>query len=248
MTKTTGTAQKSTKGSDIRPPREIVENTKARRAWLADKLVEVLAQPDTCQKKTKIVGTGSYQVVSVWKLVTVEGRERFRGVCQLCGHEQVVDAAGVIVLHGYNRPGYGYIVGQCPAAKEQPLNTSDVLTRKYLAQFSAELPAAIENETAADRARVSAIAKRDRVEGSTANYSRPSAPMPHQSEELQREKAARLATWEARHPLTVAAVAATAAWSEARSRRQWLTDMVTHLEGLLAAGILGSPLTREVVA
>lgn len=245
MTNTTGTAQKSTKGRDYSAPREINENTKARRAWLAEKLASVLAEPDTDQTKTKIVGIGSYQRVSEWKLVTVEGRERFRGVCQLCGHLQVVDGDR-IVLHGYNRPGHGYIVGECPAAKEQPLNSSDVITRKYLAQFAGELPAAIEAETIAERDMKAAVSTRDASDEPRYINKPWLGKKPTAAERAEYEK--EMAAFAVEYPHTFAVMGATAIWSAARGRRQWLADMVTHLEGLLAAGILGSPLTREVVA
>lgn len=245
---TIGTAQKSTKGSDLRPPREIVENTKARRAWLADALATVLAEPDTDRKKTKIVGTGSYQVVSVYKLITVEGRERFRGVCQFCGHLQVVDGDR-IVLHGYNRPGVGYIVGKCPESHAQPLNTSDVQTRFWLAHFADRLPSAVTGEAMAEEARNIALAavKSSGEIGWQSDNARPRL----RSKSTPSERAtfdAAMIEWTKLFPAHAASLSATTEWQKARDLRLWLADMVTHLKGLLAANILGSPLTREVVA
>jgi hypothetical protein len=72
-TPTTGTLTRTKKIDTLYPPREIVDNTKARRAWLADKAAEINALPN---RSAKIVGTGSYQSVSVYEVTTVEGRVR----------------------------------------------------------------------------------------------------------------------------------------------------------------------------
>jgi hypothetical protein len=61
----TATKTKRTKIADLRPPREIRENTKARREWLAAQCAEMNAAPNT---EAKIVGTGSYQSVSVYRV------------------------------------------------------------------------------------------------------------------------------------------------------------------------------------
>lgn len=123
-----GTKTKRTKGADIYPPREIRDNTKARRAWLAEKLAEVTAQPNV---EAKVVGIGSYQRVSVWNLTQVAGRVQFRGVCQACGSSVAVEA-GLTSLHGYKRPGTGETVGRCVGAQVAPAEISLDLYRRVL--------------------------------------------------------------------------------------------------------------------
>lgn len=108
------------------PPTEIVSNTKARREWLATRAAEINAMPN---REAKIVGTGSYQSISIYELTTVEGRLRHRGYCQVCGHAQVVDeVTGKLVLHGYTRPGDGYVIGRCPGADQRSLNVDKTIT------------------------------------------------------------------------------------------------------------------------
>lgn len=108
---------KTVKTDDIYPPREIRENTKARRAWLAERLAELHAAPQ--HAASKIVGQGSYQRISVYVSTEADGRLRQRGTCQACGGSQVVDQ-GVMVLHGYERPGTGWINGRCMGVMHAP--------------------------------------------------------------------------------------------------------------------------------
>src|SRR5690348_12836281 len=125
---TTALKTRTKKIETLYPPKEIRENTKARRAWVEAKVAEINLLPE---RSAKSVGTGSYQSVSVYSVITTEGRERLRGICQVCGNAQVVDG-GKLVFHGYKRPGDGYTIGQCPGAGEEPLNVTDELTNRYL--------------------------------------------------------------------------------------------------------------------
>ncbi len=51
------------------------------------------------------------------------------GTCQICEGEHVV-RSGLVVLHGYNRPGFGYVVGSCYGVSEKPFEVScDALVR-----------------------------------------------------------------------------------------------------------------------
>jgi len=45
------------------------------------------------------------------------------GICCVCGREQVTHD-GEKVLHGYQRPGYGWIVGGCYGTRKQAYNLS----------------------------------------------------------------------------------------------------------------------------
>lgn len=242
------TTQKSVQQKSIRPPHEITGDTKARRAWLASALAGVLAEADTDKAKTKIVGVGSYQAVSVWKLIEVAGRERFRGICQFCGRDQVV-SEDRIALHGYQRPGHGFIVGSCPESNAQPLNSSDERTRYWVDHFAGRLPGAIEAEAAALKVRDEALAalKASGEIGWQADNARPRLS----SRATSAERAAfdaKMAEWAKAYPCHAASNRTTGEWQNARNLREWIADMKKHLGELLAAGIVGTPLTREVVA
>lgn len=45
------------------------------------------------------------------------------GTCAICSHHQVV-RNGKMVLHGYHRPGYGYVIGNCFGVDYDPYETS----------------------------------------------------------------------------------------------------------------------------
>lgn len=46
------------------------------------------------------------------------------GECQICQHRQILDSRGNLVLHGYQRPGHGYIVGDCFGVGHPPWEVS----------------------------------------------------------------------------------------------------------------------------
>ena len=116
---------KLTKVQEVRTPREINEmpygaaQTKARREFLAG----VVAAKEAEGFVAKIVGKGSYQTVNVYAAAEVETRDQLRGTCQRCGASVAVQG-GTIVHHGYERPGYGYIVGGCGGVNNLPAETS----------------------------------------------------------------------------------------------------------------------------
>jgi hypothetical protein len=111
-----GTTRK--KVETVYPPKEIRDDTKARRSWLAAEADRINLEPS---REAKIVGTGSYQSISVYKVLEVEARIQMRGTCQCCGSSVAV-ADGITSLHGYRRPGDGYTVGKCFGAKHAPAN------------------------------------------------------------------------------------------------------------------------------
>jgi hypothetical protein len=64
------------------------------------------------------------------------------GECQICQHRQILDSRGNLVLHGYQRPGHGYIVGDCFGVGYPPWEvSSDRLAEwiEYLQTRSARL-------------------------------------------------------------------------------------------------------------
>ena len=46
------------------------------------------------------------------------------GECQICQRRQILDSRGNLVLHGYQRPGHGYIVGDCFGVGHPPWEVS----------------------------------------------------------------------------------------------------------------------------
>lgn len=233
----------------ICPPRDIRENTKARRAWLAEKLAEVLQQPNT---EAKITGNGSYQQISVWTLVAKEGRERFRGVCQYCGNLQVVQD-GVMVLHGYERPGDGMVYGRCAGVGHRPLNHSDVLTKGWLVSFTqdhANAQVALEQAEADVKAAKAAIYPNgyagERLEDG-AYLDKPRAPRYATDVAAVAEYHRLYTAWAKRFPLTAAIAAAEQRHAECRNQEWQLLCMVRHFTELLDRKAQGTPLTREVV-
>lgn len=248
ITPTLGTKQKTTKTGEHRPPTEIRENTKARRAWLQAKVEELAALPG---KSGKIVGQGSYQVVSEYTTVTVAGRLRHQGVCQFCGNQQVVKD-GVLVLHGYQRPGWGSIFGRCPGAGHQPLQRERIRTEGWLAQYTERCASALEALTAAIAAAAAAKAAQ-RAAGQGGEWDRPRAPSGRWagSQATQEQLDAyqvKLNTWRASYPLTAVAVETALAEHDARTAHAAEKGMVEHFRQLLTSGTYGKPLVEQVVA
>jgi len=108
----TVTVAKTKKVADLQPPRAIRENTKARRAWLAD----VAAWHADEGFTSKTLNIGSYQSLGVYVTTDVTARVQVRGTCSFCGRQQAVEGDR-IVLHGYSRPGHGFIEGDCAGTR-----------------------------------------------------------------------------------------------------------------------------------
>lgn len=108
------TTTKDTKVREEYPPRDIREDTKARRAWIAATLAAL--QPPFWGKS---VALGSYQHIVVYERSTREVREQHRGTCQICGATQACDGND-IAFHGYKRPRWGYLVGRCDGSHLKP--------------------------------------------------------------------------------------------------------------------------------
>lgn len=64
------------------------------------------------------------------------------GECQICQRRHILDSRGNLVLHGYQRPGHGYIVGDCFGVGHPPWEvSSDALATwiEHLKTRSAQL-------------------------------------------------------------------------------------------------------------
>lgn len=52
---------------------------------------------------------------------------RPRDECQICERKQALDLHGNLVHHGYKRPGWGYIQGDCMGVNHKPYPATDAL-------------------------------------------------------------------------------------------------------------------------
>jgi hypothetical protein len=52
---------------------------------------------------------------------------RDRAECQICERVQALDSAGRMGHHGYRRPGWGFIEGDCPGVGHAPYPATDAL-------------------------------------------------------------------------------------------------------------------------
>jgi hypothetical protein len=50
-----------------------------------------------------------------------------RAECQICERQQAVDGSGCLVHHGYRRPGWGFIQGDCMGVGYEPYPKTDAL-------------------------------------------------------------------------------------------------------------------------
>lgn len=69
------------------------------------------------------------------------GAERQEGECQICENRQRL-RDGFLVLHGYRRPGYGHVEGDCPGTGALPYERSCELLKQYAAGLRREIPLA----------------------------------------------------------------------------------------------------------
>lgn len=242
---------------NTRPPADIRDNTKARRAWLADALELVKAHPNL---EAKIIGKGSYQEIAVWQLTEVEGRLRHRGHCQYCGHEQVVKG-GVLVLHGYTRPGDGYIFNECPGINLPPLEINQISTVTWFNNAKEQAATAKQVLKLCQKSYDDALhvvygesstddgigtdrrqfATRTRPRLLKDAFQRTSTI--EQRQQFERE----MEIWTKQHPEYAAYVKASAALEGAKQMKWHADSQVRHFETLLSYNYLGKPLREEVV-
>jgi hypothetical protein len=249
MTTNAATKTKTKKLTELHPPAEISGNTKARRAWMA----EQIAANTMPGRSAKVLGKGSYECVAVYEHTEVEGRERFRGMCQVCGGAQVVES-GVLVLHGYNRPGCGYIIGECPGVREVPLQTSDALTRKYhaAATSDAEIAKAVLAKAEITYTTTLKALYGDDFKDRETRLPSPKLPRTLYGRDNTAEEKAlyarEVAEWRRHCPLHAAHNDASEVKREAQSAVYKVEAWLRHLNDLLKLNLVGTPLIREVVA
>jgi hypothetical protein len=123
----------------VQPPREIRDNTKARRAWLQSELEKLLAEGEDA----KITGTGSYQSISVKLKREVKTRIQLRGFCQCCGGRWAV-MGGKVAHHGYQRPGGGWQTASCMGARHAPLSEDNSQLLRLIGVLNEELGRLVE--------------------------------------------------------------------------------------------------------
>lgn len=75
--------------------------------------------------KSKVIkGRKPNPAVIAKKAAVAASRVGRDGECQICQHRQILDSRGNLVLHGYQRPGHGYIVGDCFGVGHPPWEVS----------------------------------------------------------------------------------------------------------------------------
>jgi hypothetical protein len=244
------TLSKTRKVGEHRPPQDIRSDTKARRAWLAAKVADVST---VAGRSAKIVGVGSYQRVVEYETTQSEGRVRYRGVCQYCGGSQVVQQ-GALVLHGYNRPGDGALVGRCPDAGQKPIQAERSRLDAYARDAKAQLTKAARRVELAKAAEVEALdamraGDENRYEAARAEPREPRRNETIQPAEWRAYREARKA-WRLAYPLNAAYDEAQSAARREENARWQIQQMVEHFARLqlVANTIHGGHLAEEVVA
>ena len=98
----------------------------------------------------------------------MSAKTQTRGTCQICARSVAVKtgnmkADGTPVyfasLHGYNRPGWGSIVGRCWGAAHEPYETGHTRLDQYIAWVEAQLKSAEERLADLQEGRVTTIQK-----------------------------------------------------------------------------------------
>ena len=223
-------------------------NREAFRAKLAELQAKYPAPATVTYRRFPNYGAGYTFFVKGEKTPTVV---QLRGHCQFCGHDQVVKD-GVLVLHGYKRPGHGWIYGRCPGAAKLPLQSDESITRAALAEaqarhqrLDARHPALVQAEKTAEA--------RYMAEEPGKLYAKPDKPYRYpepkgeEKEQIEREYAAKLAAWFKRHPATKAYLDAVDARRSNEQARQQSADQILHFETLLGWKLLGTPLVEKAV-
>jgi hypothetical protein len=234
----------------IYPPREVKDNTKERRAWLQAKLAEVLAQGN---REAKIVDKGSYENIAVWEVVNQEGRTRYRGHCQFCGHLQVVKSLvnGAMALHGYQRPGWGQVYGRCPGTGLMALNVENFDTNKWYVDANVRLEKAKADALVADAEFLLAqdtFARSGEAPESYRELPRFPAVAKRYLSDVESERRQQLRNeWAKRYPLTHAYEVAKEKHNMAHNAVRMIKGEVEHFNMLITGGYYGKPLQEEVV-
>jgi hypothetical protein len=83
--------------------------------------------------------------------------EDFIGTCQCCLGEYKVSSAAVMTLHGYKRPGFGYVLGRCTGAGHTPFEYSCELTKKVIQSMQADATKMVKNIASIDAGKIKKV-------------------------------------------------------------------------------------------
>jgi hypothetical protein len=157
---------------------------------------------------------------------------------------------GVMVLHGYQRPGHGWIVGDCIGVGHKPLNETDEQTKSWRDEYMKRLmDATTAHERAAHAERDASKAIDDAGESRfAAQKAKPFSSARHSTPEQMSAHLVKMDAWRAEYPLNARWHDAMQRTVEARRVEGQMRAMTRHFIDLLEAKITGTPLTIEVVA
>lgn len=174
-----------------------------------------------------------------------QGKLQTRGHCQYCGRDQVIKN-GVLVKHGYRRPGTGYEVGRCPGAHHAPLQTTDADTIRWLAEernLLDKLQATLPGIEQIERAAVAAF-KASGVSQYAASNARPYlSPTVNVQARIDAHEAA-MVEWAATYPAYAALLKAQDATSAQRQAIGQSGAIILHFEQLIGLKLPGTPLLQ----
>lgn len=71
-----------------------------------------------------------------------------RAECQACAQQQAIDRSNRMMHHGYQRPGHGYIEGDCIGVGELPYQLSCDVTKRWLSELETRVASWQENLSA----------------------------------------------------------------------------------------------------
>jgi len=96
------------------------------------------------RKYYSLTAAGRDRVAEGW--VEPVKNKKPRAECQICCREQALDKSGRMVNHGYKRPGYGFIIGNCFGVGYEPYPKTDALEawKKELDRIEADKKAKLE--------------------------------------------------------------------------------------------------------
>ena len=78
------------------------------------------------------------------KAAVAASRVGHDGECQICQRRHILDSRGNLVLHGYQRPGHGYIVGDCFGVGHPPWEVSSDALAIWIERLKAQSKQAAE--------------------------------------------------------------------------------------------------------
>lgn len=147
---------------------------------------------------------------------------RYLGFCPCCARDIKV-RTGSLVHHGYERPGWGHIVGDCYGALRTPHETSDELAKEYLGVVEHSLESTKTDLANLEAATELSVEVFDKYVGRRASYKRvmvPKATRPEGGFD-----------WENDREGALAAHKAVEAWERAyNSRKRNLKSRITQLQ------------------